>query len=71
MKRKSIEKNLKQKIAKYLFFAITTLLSFLSYVTEMRPLVNLAWGSYFCGLVDGFLFCLSALIAIFYFWHKI
>lgn len=58
MNQKMIEKSLRCRMAKSMFFVLTAILTSLSYIVEVRPVINSASG-YWCGIVDGALITIS------------
>lgn len=64
--KKKIEHGQREEIAKWMFWGLTMLLSFVSYFAELRPLVTYSFGPYYSGMLDGIVVTIVALSIVFY-----
>jgi hypothetical protein len=55
-----------EEIAKWMFWGLMTLLGFLSYLTELRPLITSSFGPYYSGVLDGVVATIGILALFFY-----
>jgi polyferredoxin len=69
--KKKIEHNQKEEIAKWMFWGLTVLLSFVSYFAELRPLVTNSFGPYYSGMLDGIVVTIIALSTVLYLASKV
>ena len=69
--KKKIEHSQKEEIAKWMFWGLTVLLSFVSYFAELRPLVTHSSGPYYSGMLDGIVVTIVVLSIVFYLASKV
>lgn len=68
---KKNERDQKEEIAKWMFWGLTVLLSFVSYFAELRPLVTNSSGPYISGMLDGIVATIVVLSIVFYLASKV
>jgi hypothetical protein len=63
---KKVEQSQTETIAKWMFWSLMALFSFVSYFAELRPIVVYSFGPYYSGVLDGIVVTIVTLSIIFH-----